>query len=146
MFNPSRSEARRFFFDAWSKYCRGEPLAGLEQTVLGVILLHPEYHALLEQDERNLDRDFSPEDGQLNPFLHLSLHLAVEEQISIDQPPGLRARYEALLKKSGSQHDALHDVIECLGETLWQAQRTGTAPDEALYLECLDRKAAPRAK
>jgi hypothetical protein len=144
MFNPSRSEARRFFFDAWSKYRRGEPLAGLEQTALGVILLHPEYHALLEQDERNLDRDFSPEDGQLNPFLHLSLHLAVEEQISIDQPQGLRTRYDALLKKSGSQHDALHDVIECLGETLWQAQRTGTAPDEALYLECVERKASRR--
>ena len=146
MFNPSRSEARRFFFDTWSKYRRGEPLAGLEQTALSVILLHPEYHALLEQGERNLDRDFLPDDGQLNPFLHLSLHLAVEEQLSIDQPPGLRARYETLLKKSGAQHDALHEVIECLGETLWQAQRTGTAPDEALYLECLDRKAAPRTK
>ena len=143
MFNPSRSEARRFFIDTWSKYRRGEPLAGLEQTALNVIVLHPEYHALLEQGERNLDRDFAPEDGLLNPFLHLSLHLAVEEQLSIDQPSGLRARYETL-KQSGSQHDALHDVIDCLGETLWQAQRAGTAPDEALYLECVERKAFQR--
>jgi hypothetical protein len=139
MFNPNRDQARRFFFDTWGKYQRGEPLEGLEQTALGVILLHPEYHALLTDDERNVDRDFSPEGGQLNPFLHLSLHLAIEEQLSIDQPSGLRARYEALVRRKG-QHDALHDVLECLGETLWQAQRTGAAPDENNYLECVERK------
>jgi hypothetical protein len=142
MFSPNRDQARRFFFDTWSKYQRGEPLEGLEQTALGVILLHPEYHALLAGDERNIDRDFSPEGGQLNPFLHLSLHLAIEEQLSIDQPCGLRASYEALVRRKG-RHDALHDVLECLGETLWQAQRTGTAPDENEYLECVKRKARP---
>lgn len=143
MFNPTRDQARRFFFDTWAKYQRRETLVGLEQTALTVILLHPEYHALLAEDERNLDRDFSPESGQLNPFLHLSLHLAVEEQLSIDQPPGLRSRYEALLRTK-TQHDALHDVLECLGETLWQAQRAGTPPDETLYLECVGRKATTR--
>lgn len=140
MFSPSRDEARRFFFDAWSKYRRGEPLVGLEQTALTVILLHPEYHALLTDMEKHIERDFAPEGGALNPFLHLSLHLAIEEQLSIDHPPGIRARYEALLHRRGSEHDAKHDVLECLGETIWQAQRTGTAPDEAAYLECLDRK------
>jgi hypothetical protein len=140
MFSPSRDEARRFFFDTWSKYRRGEPLVGLEQTAITVILLHPEYHAMLADVDRNIERDFGPEGGTLNPFLHLSLHLAVEEQISIDQPPGIRSRYEALLSRRGSEHDAKHDVLECLGETIWQAQRTGTAPDEAGYLDCLARR------
>jgi len=140
MFSPSRDQARSFLFDTWAKFQRGEPLTGLEQTAIDVILLHPEYHRLLEQRERNVDRDFAPESGQLNPFLHLSLHVAIEEQLSIDQPPGLRARYEALTRKKGSDHDAKHDVLECLGETIWQAQRTGAAPDSEAYLECLDRK------
>jgi hypothetical protein len=76
----------------------------------------------------------------LNPFLHLSLHLAIEEQLSIDQPRGLRERYAQLVAKTGSEHDAKHAVLECLGETIWEAQRAGAPPDEAAYLECLDRK------
>ena len=140
MFNPSRDEARRFFFDTWSKHQRGEVLSGLEQTALQVILLHPEYHGMLADPARNADRDFGPESAQLNPFLHLALHLAIEEQLSIDQPPGIHARYEALVAKT-AEHDAKHDMLECLGETVWQAQRTGTAPDVAAYLECLERKA-----
>lgn len=139
MFSPSRDEARRFFFDAWSKYRRGEAVQGLEQTALSVMLLHPEYHDLLDDADRNMDRDFTPESGALNPFLHLSLHLAVEEQLSIDQPRGIRARYEAIAAKRG-EHDAKHVVLECLGETIWQAQRTGAAPDEMAYLECMSRK------
>jgi hypothetical protein len=142
MFSPSREQARRFFFDTWSKFRRGEALSGLEKTALNVILLHPEYHALLDRREENLGRDFAPESAQLNPFLHLGLHLAIEEQLSIDQPPGIRARYNALMNKTGTDHDAKHGVLECLGETIWQAQRTGSAPDETAYLECLDRKAS----
>ena len=140
MFSPSRDEARRFFFDTWMKYRRGEPLVGLEQAALGVILLHPEYHSMLTDFDGNIDRDFTPEAGAPNPFLHLSLHLAIEEQLSIDQPRGIRAHYEALLQKRGSEHDAKHDVLECLGETIWQAQRTGMPPAESAYLECLARK------
>ena len=139
MFNPSRDEARRFFFDTWKKYRAGAPLTDLERIALGVIGLHGEYQALLE-DERNIERDYTPEDGGVNPFLHLSLHLAIEEQLSIDQPPGLRARYERLLGAAGNEHDAKHAVLECLGETVWQAQRTGTPPDAAAYLACLERK------
>ena len=140
MFNPSRDEARRFFFDTWGKYERREPLSALEQIALQVMLLHPEYHAILSDKERNLDLEFAPESGTMNPFLHLSLPLAVEEQLSIDQPAGIRERYEALARKTGSEHDAKHDVLECLGETVWEAQRTGAPPDEQDYLECLDRK------
>ncbi|MBI4195729.1 MAG: DUF1841 family protein [Betaproteobacteria bacterium] len=140
MFFPSREEARRFFFDTWAKYRRGEALAGLEANALEVIGLHPEYHALLDQPERHLDRDYSPESGEMNPFLHLSLHLAIEEQLSIDQPHGICAQYRRLLEKTGSEHDAKHLVLECLGETIWQAQRYGMPPDEKIYLECLERQ------
>jgi hypothetical protein len=140
MFSPSRDEARRFFSDTWAKYRRGETLAGLEQTVLQVVLLHPEYHAILERPEQHVERDYSPEGGDVNPFLHLSLHLAVAEQLSIGQPPGIAERYRQLAQHLGSEHDALHTILECLGETLWQAQRMGTAPDEAVYLGCIDRR------
>lgn len=140
MFSPSRNEVRRFFLETFGKYQRSEPLTDLEKIALQVILLHPEYHPLL-QNEEIVERDFSPEGGQLNPFLHLSLHLAVEEQLSIDQPRGIRAGYEQLVASTGSEHAAKHVVLECLGETVWEAQRTGVPPNENAYLECLRRKA-----
>lgn len=140
MFSPSRDQVRRFFMDAWRKYQRGEPLVGLERTALEIVLLHPEYHALLA-DEESAHREYTPEGGELNPFLHLSLHLAIEEQLSIDQPSGLKAAYERLVAKTGSEHDAKHAVLECLGETIWEAQRLRKAPDESAYVECVARKA-----
>ena len=140
MFAPSRDQARQFFFDTWKKYRASEALSALEQVAFAVISLHPEYHALLEDTDRNLDRDYTPAEGGINPFLHLSLHLAVEEQLSIDQPPGLCAKYEQLRAAADSEHDAKHTVVECLGETIWQAQRTGAPPDAAAYLACVDKK------
>ena len=140
MFTPSREQARRFFVDTWQRFRAGDAPAGLEQTALDVILMHPEHHSLLEAPERYLDRDYLPESGAFNPFLHLSLHLAVAEQLSIDQPAGIRAQYERLRLALGSEHDALHAVLDCLGEVLWQAQRLGSTPDEQLYLECLRRR------
>ncbi|MGH8761081.1 MAG: DUF1841 family protein [Burkholderiales bacterium] len=140
MFNPSREDVRRFFFEAWRKYRTQAALEGLEKTALEVALLHPEYHALLESEERNIERDFLPEGGQLNPFLHLSLHLALAEQISIDQPRGIRGLYAQLLTHAHSQHDALHLLLECLGEAVWRAQRDHAAPDEEAYLDCIRRK------
>ena len=141
MFAPSRDQARQFFFDAWRKYKAGTPLEGLETTVLDVILLHPEYHVTLDAPDRSADRDYTPEMGKTNPFLHMSLHLAIEEQLSIDQPPGIRAAFEVLLEKKGDRHEALHAALECLGEMLWRAQREGAAPDGQSYLECLKRSA-----
>jgi hypothetical protein len=137
VFNPSREQARQFFFDAWRRFRHAESLSGLEQVAVEVVLEHPEYHALLHAPERNLDRDFSADAGTMNPFLHLSLHLAIREQLAIDQPRGLRAEHERLVRELGSEHDAAHAVLECLGETLWQAQRLGTGPDAAVYLDCL---------
>lgn len=142
MFQPSRDEARRFFFEAWAKDRRRAPLTPLEVIAVDIIRLHPEYHALLDDPERHLEREFGPESGQMNPFLHLSLHLAIEEQLSIDQPRGIRERFQRLAEKCGDAHEARHVVLECLGETIWQAQRTGTPPDDKIYLDCLDLKAA----
>lgn len=137
MFSPSRRQARELFFDTWEKYRSGRPLEGLESTALEVILLHPEYHALLADRERNIERDFPPESGNLNPFLHLSLHLSIAEQLAIGQPPGISDLFAALVRKYGDRHDALHTVLECLGETVWQANRSGLPPDQEAYLACL---------
>jgi len=140
MFKPTRDQARQFLIDAWSKYRAGEPLSGLEQIAVGLIARHPEYHAMLENPACRVDRDFPPERGETNPFLHLSLHLAVAEQLAIDQPPGIKAQFERLRDSRRDEHAALHAVLECLGETLWQAQRTGTPLDAAVYLDCLSRQ------
>ncbi len=139
MFTPSREEVRTFFIRTWAKYRSGTPLVGLEATALDVILAHPEYRAALE-DPAQAQSDYSVEAGAPNPFLHLSLHLAIEEQISIDQPPGLRAESERLAKKLGDRHAALHAVLECLGEAVWRSQRDGAPPDAQAYLECVRKK------
>jgi hypothetical protein len=140
MFNPSRDEARRFVTDAWAKFRAGAPLSGLERIAAGIVALHPEYHSVVENPERHLDRDYKPESGDVNPFLHLSLHLAIAEQLSIDQPPGIRAHYERLVAAKGDEHEALHAVLDCLGEVIWHAQRHGTPADAAIYLACLERQ------
>ena len=140
MFNPSREQVRSFFFDAWRKYREGQPLEGLETVGVEVMLRHPEYHHVLDEPDRFLDREYTPEDGQSNPFLHMSLHVAIEEQLAIDQPPGIRAEFERILADRGDRHDALHVVLECLGEVVWAAQRARAVPDGAAYLECLRRQ------
>lgn len=140
MFAPTRDEARGFLLEAWRKYCAGEPLSGLEQTAAQLIAMHPEYHAVIAAPRQHLDRDYRPEQGDINPFLHLSLHLAVAEQLAIDQPPGIVAHYERLRAARGDAHEALHALLECLGEVVWQAQRAGTGPDARLYLSCLERQ------
>ena len=139
MFNPSRDEARRFLVSAWKKWRASEPLSGLEQQAAQLAALHPEYHAVLEAPERSLDRDWLPESGDVKPFLHLSLHLAVAEQLAIDQPPGIRAHFERLRAARGDEHAAMHALLECLAEVIWNAQRHGAPPDAELYLACLAR-------
>ncbi|HJT51848.1 MAG TPA: DUF1841 family protein [Nitrosospira sp.] len=140
MFNPSRDQARQFFFDTWRKYKLRGMLTPMEHMAVEVILLHPEYHGMLDDVERYQDKDYLPEMGATNPFLHLSMHLAIKEQLSIDQPPGIRRRYERLLRKFGDEHTVMHQIMECLAEMIWQAQRTNTAYDASVYFECLDRQ------
>lgn len=141
MFNPSREQARRFLIDAWRKRRENLPATPMETLAADVIAIHDEYHCLMEEGEDAVHRDWTPEQGETNPFLHLSLHIAIEEQLSIDQPPGIRATFEQLLVRHGDRHAAAHAVLECLGETLWQAGRQGTPPDGAAYLDCLRRAA-----
>ena len=140
MFDPSRDQARSFLFDLWAKHRAGEALTPLESLALSVVLEHPEYQRVLEDRSRYLEREWRPEGGETNPFLHLSMHLAIAEQLSIDQPPGIRAAVAKLAARHGSMHEARHDVMECLAEMIWQAQRNGTGFDNDTYLQCLERK------
>lgn len=140
MFSPSRDQVRHFFCDAWKKHQSRLPLVGAEVTAADLALRHPEYHALLSDSERAMAEEWTPESGQMNPFLHLSLHLAIHEQLSIDQPPGIRAAFESLRLRM-DPHDAEHVLLECLGETIWKAQREGGAMDALAYVDAVRRKA-----
>jgi hypothetical protein len=144
VFNPTRDQSRQFLFDLWEKHRAGAPLTPLESLALSVLVEHHEYHPVLEDRERYLDRDWKPEGGETNPFLHVAMHLAVEEQLSIDQPPGIRAAVRALTEKLG-EHAARHEVMECLAEMVWQAQRNGAPFDNASYLDCLRRRRGANA-
>lgn len=141
MFNPSREQVRRFFCDAWKKHLERLPLVGAEVTAADLAARHPEYHALLANPEGALDQEWAPEGGQMNPFLHLSLHLAIHEQLSIDQPPGIRAAFEQLAARM-DRHAAEHVLLECLGETIWAAQRNGQPMDALAYVDAVRRKAS----
>jgi hypothetical protein len=144
MFNPSRDDVRRFFCAAWTKHRSGQVVTPLEAIAIRWVEQHPEYHALLEDPERALAEEFTVERGITNPFLHLSMHLALAEQLSIDQPPGIRAALAKLVAQTGSEHAAAHEAMECLGEVVWRAQRSSLPADvaaiNAAYLECLARR------
>jgi hypothetical protein len=140
MFNPTREQVRDFFVGAWRKHRNQEVLSALETIAAGIVLEHPEYHDLLASVDV-LAREFPPENGQTNPFLHLSLHLAIEEQISIDQPHGIRAAFEVLCRQRGGHHFAMHELLDCLGETMFQALRDGTPPDRGAYIDSVRRRA-----
>jgi hypothetical protein len=140
MFNPSRHQARQFLFSTWYKYKHQETLSDMEVIALNVVLLHPEYQSILDDTERYSDKDYPPEMGDTNPFLHMNMHIAIKEQLSIDQPAGICDRFDRLLKKYGNEHDTIHQFMECLAEMIWQAQRSQSVPDVSIYFECLDRE------
>lgn len=141
MFAQNRSELRRMFFDVWTKINESAPLTVLESLVAGVIDEHPEYHHLLSDPDATLDKDYAPESGQINPFLHMAMHIAIREQLGADRPPGIVAAHRVLSARLDGPHEAEHAMLECLGEALWTAQRRGAMPDEAAYLECVRRRA-----
>ncbi len=142
MYSSNRNDVRQAFFDAWHKNQSGLPLTALETIIVDVIRLHPEYHALLEDGDRQLDKDWLPEGGEANPFLHMGMHIAIREQLSIDRPIGIKAAYEALLRRSGDVLQTEHLMLECLGETLWRAQRENRLPDEQAYLSLIKARAS----
>jgi len=139
LYGQDRRELRQVYFRAWRKHAAGEPLEGAEQLIVTVALRHPEYHALLDRPEAGEDRDWLPELGESNPFLHMGLHIAIEEQLAIDQPSGIRLHYARLCRQCGDEHAAQHRMMECLGEMLWRAGRDGVQPDTQVYLDCLAR-------
>lgn len=142
MFAPSQSDVRRFFCDAWRRHREGSGvLTPLETIAVQWIERHPEYHAELADVDAALAAVHDVEAGRTNPFLHLSMHLSISEQVGIDQPRGIKQAYELLAARLGSAHDAQHEVMECLGEMLWTSQRSGRPPDGDAYVDCVRRRA-----
>ncbi len=142
MFTPSRDDARQFYCTAWQKHRRNAVLTPLESMAVDIIRMHPEYHAALE-DPDTLGADYRVEDGQTNPFLHISLHTAIAEQLSIDQPPGIRAAYTRLCA-THDEHDAIHIIMEALAETIWEVQRLQKPYSSDAYLERIHHHAGRR--
>ena len=146
MFAPSQNDVRRFFCDAWRKHRGALPLTPIEAQAADWINEHPEYHADLADVDHALAAVFDMEAGRTNPFLHLSMHLSITEQIGIDQPSGIRQAFELLRHRLGSAHEAQHEVMECLGEMIWASQRSGLPPDGQAYLDCVRRRATAQAR
>lgn len=134
MFHTSRSELRQQFFDAWQAHQAKRVLTEAEKNIIEVLLMHPEYQALLEDPEEYLEKEYFPELGEANPFLHLSLHLSLRDQIVTDRPPGIQAIYHSLLSKA-DPHSVEHWMIEPLATTIWLAQKNGSLPNEQDYLD-----------
>ncbi|MEN9867270.1 MAG: hypothetical protein RL748_2860 [Pseudomonadota bacterium] len=140
MFTPSQLDVRRFFCETWRKHQQRDILSPLESMALHWLQQHPEYEADVSDLEAALAADYSVERGQTNPFLHLSMHLTITEQLAIDQPPGIRAAWQKLAQKLDSEHEAQHQIMECLGQMVWQSQRTGLPPDGEQYMACVHSK------
>lgn len=139
LYGQDRDQLRRVYVEAWRKRTDGLPLTPLEHLVAEVIAEHPEYHRLLESD--HLERDYPPESGAPNPFLHMGMHIALREQVASGRPAGIVELRREILRAAASAHDAEHRMMDCLAEALWQAQRSGAAPDETAYLDCLRKRA-----
>jgi hypothetical protein len=141
MFTPSQRDVRRFFCEAHAKAGQGLPMTALEIVAADWMALHPEYHADLADVVAALAAVYDVDAGRTNPFLHLSMHLSISEQVSIDQPRGIRQAVELLAARRGSLHNAHHEVMECLGEMMWASQRSGLPPDGERYIDAVRRRA-----
>ncbi|MGI9247750.1 MAG: DUF1841 family protein [Woeseiaceae bacterium] len=139
IFGQDRNELRKMYAEAWRKHLERQPMSPLEAQIVAVVEWHPEYHD--DVTSKDLNRDFSPDGGQTNPFLHMGLHLGIREQVGTNRPAGVARIYETLAAKTGDAHRAEHHMIECLAEALWEAQNRNGAPDEQKYLERLRRLA-----
>lgn len=137
IFNQDRNQSRQMFIKSWQKHVAGNALEPLEKQIVAVIEEHPEYHSLMNDDSEKLQQDYTGDDGQSNPFLHMGMHLALREQVGTNRPAGIAAITRSLLLKYQDGHDVEHRMMECLGEMLWTAQRNQQAPDEQAYLESL---------
>jgi len=141
MFGQDRNQLRQMYFDAWRKQQNSELMQPLEAMIAGVVSLHPEYHPLLEQGEDVLDKDFLPETGEVNPFMHMGMHIAIREQLATARPEGIVLAHKKLLLRLQDIHEVEHQIMECLGQSLWEAQRNNSAPDESQYVLCVQKLA-----
>ena len=141
MFTPSQEDVRRFFCAVYAKQRLGQPMDALETLAGQWVAEHPEYSADLSDAEGAVDRMYEVEAGKTNPFLHLSMHLSISEQCSIDQPRGIRQAVELLASRRRSLHDAHHEAMECLGTMVWESQRSGRPPDGQAYIDAIQRRA-----
>jgi hypothetical protein len=141
MFAPTQDDVRRFFCQAYRKSKQGMPVTSMEILAVDWIGQHPEYHTDLADMDAALAAVFEVDTGRNNPFLHLSMHLSISEQIGIDQPLGIKQAADLLAIKRGSMHAAHHDIMECLGEMVWQSQRSGLPPDGEKYIADVRRRA-----
>ncbi len=137
LFEQDRDQLRKFYCQAWESQRQGKHLEPLQAQIVSVVEKHPEYQALLEDSERALSSEYRPELGETNPFLHMGMHLAIQEQVSTDRPAGIRALYNSLFVKVGDSHALEHRLMECLAEMIWRSQREGRAADENEYLACI---------
>jgi hypothetical protein len=143
MFSHERDDLRQAYLTAWRKACSNESLEPVERQIVDVVRQHPEYHALLEQGENALGREWRPDGGQTTPFLHMGLHIALHEQLSVDRPGGIRRLYQGMIEAClGDVHAAEHRMMECLAEELWKAQRQGREFRTKPYLKCIRRHGA----
>ncbi|HED33463.1 MAG TPA: DUF1841 family protein [Gammaproteobacteria bacterium] len=133
MFGTDRNQLRQMYKSAWEKFQLQQTLTPLETQITDIIKEHPEYHDFVTQ----LDKDFLPDMGQTNPFLHMGLHLGLREQVSTNRPQGITRIYRQLAKLKSDSHDAEHAMIDCLAEAMWSAQSNNQPPDEAAYYQCL---------
>ena len=141
MFEPSQADVRRFFCTVYAKWRDGHPMDALETLASQWVAEHPEYHADFSDVQAALARMYEVKDGRVNPFLHLSMHLSVSEQCSIDQPRGIRQAVELLSARRDSLHTAHHETMEALGQMIWESQRSGRPPDGQAYIDAVQRRA-----
>lgn len=141
MFGNDRNSIRQYYLDVWHKAQNNQPLEPLEKIIAGIIGQHPEYQHVLSDSDKALGREYLPEMGETNPFMHMGLHIAIHEQLGANRPAGIRELYGRIIKRSGDPHTAEHQMMECLAEMMWQAQRAGREPDEKEYLRKLKKLA-----
>ncbi len=139
MFTQDRSQLRKIFFDAWGNFQQNLVLTPMDEIIVNIIKLHPEYHDMLNHENDFIDKDYLPENGESNPFLHMAMHISIHEQLATKRPEQITNLYQQLLNKYQDQHTVEHHMMECLGQMIWQAQRDKTHPEESLYVDCLQK-------
>ncbi len=144
MFGNDRNALRQYYVDVWQKAQNNQPLEPLEKVIADVITQHPEYQNILNASDTALGKEYPPEMGESNPFMHMGMHIAIHEQLGSNRPTGIRDLYQQITNRCGDSHEAEHQMMECLAEMMWQAQRAGKAPDEKHYLKGLKKLARMR--